>query len=76
MRRPYQSPRRIVEITTIHALCGSLPFVSFLLSPLPFLRRYAPVEYVLPRRSSTISPLKIQTLTPIVPNVVLAVEVA
>ena len=57
----------------------SASFSTFYFLPFYFLARearYAPVEYVFPRRSSTISPLKIQTLTPMVPNVVLAVEVA
>jgi hypothetical protein len=35
-----------------------------------------PEEYVVPRRSSTFSPLKIQTFTPMVPKVVFAVDVA
>jgi len=37
---------------------------------------YAPVLYVRPAMSSTTSPLKIQTLMPMVPYVVLAVLVA
>jgi len=37
---------------------------------------YASEEYVEPRRDSTISPLKTHTFTPIVPNVVFAVDVA